>query len=405
MKIAHIADAHWGLGYPGPNPISRFDDITRVMDWSADKIIGSECDLVLFAGDAFKDAKVYLDRAKDEIQAFTSWLRQLSDAEIQVVVISGTPSHDAVAAYELIREMNIPRVRIVTRPSLVPISTPKGDVAIAIACIPGLNRSQIVTKEQMRNLTPREIHQVMTRSLKDLAWGFKAATADILLSHMTLAGADTGFDELLMEHEPILTHEAVSPFDLVCLGHIHRPQEIAVTDTCKAFYCGSPERLTFNDESVTPGFYIHDTDTKVSQFIETPARKFITIDIPRTDPGIFRAFTEAANDPSTTAGWDCLGVTKSIRNAIVRIRWACEEEQASQIDRKAVEKSLYEAGAFFVSEIRLDVEKTDRARDEEVTESLAPVEAVGRWGISMEIPPEKIEQLQAKTTTLLEEVV
>lgn len=393
MKIAHIADAHWGLGYPGPNPISRFDDITRVMDWSAGKIIESECDLVLFAGDAFKDAKVYLDRAKDEIQAFTSWLRELSDAGIRVVAISGTPSHDAVAAYELIREMNIPRVQIVTRPSLVPISTQKGD--IAIACIPGLNRSQIVTKEQMRNLTPREIHQVMTRSLKDLAWGFKAATANILLSHMTLAGADTGFDELLMEHEPILTHEAVSPFDLVCLGHIHRPQEIAVTDTCKAFYCGSPERLTFNDESVTPGFYIHDTDTKVSQFIETPARKFITIDIPRTDPGIFRAFTEAAN-PSTTA---------SIRNAIVRIRWACEEEQASQIDRKAVEKSLYEAGAFFVSEIRLDVLKTDRARDEEVTESLAPVEAVGRWGISMEIPPEKIEQLQAKTTTLLEEVV
>lgn len=245
----------------------------------------------------------------------------------------------------------------------------------------------------------------MTRSLKDLAWGFKAATADILLSHMTLAGADTGFDELLMEHEPVLTHEAVSPFDLVCLGHIHRSQEIVVTETCRAFYSGSPERLSFNDEAVSPGFYILETETKEFQFIETPARKFITINIPRTDPGIFRAFTAAANDPSTTAGWDCLGVTKSIRDAVVRICWACEEEQASQIDRKAVEKSLYEAGAFFVSEIRLDVEKADRARDEEVTESLAPVEAVGRWGFSMEIPPEKIEQLQAKTTTLLEEVV
>mgnify|MGYP000860150434 CR=1 FL=1 len=381
MKIAHIADAHWGLGYPGPNPISRFDDITRVMDWSAGKIIESECDLVLFAGDAFKDAKVYLDRAKDEIQAFTSWLRELSDAGIQVVAISGTPSHDAVAAYELIREMNIPRVRIVTRPSLVPISTQKGDVAIA--CIPGLNRSQIVTKEQMRNLTPREIHQVMTRSLKDLAWGFKAATADILLSHMSLAGADTGFDELLMEHEPILTHEAVSPFNLVCLGHIHRPQEISVTDTCKAFYCGSPERLSFNDEAVTPGFYIHDTDKKESQFIETPARHFITF---KGDPNIFDAQAYADD-------------------AIIRCLFKMTEEEAAQFDRKAYEKSLYESGAFFVSEIRLDVLKTGRARDEGVTESLAPVEAVGRWGISMEIPPEKIEQLQAKTTTLLEEVV
>lgn len=391
MKIAHIADAHWGHNYAGPTPSSRFDDITRVMDWSADKIIESECGLVLFAGDAFKDAKVYLDRAKDEIQAFTSWLRKLSYAGTHVVAISGTPSHDAVAAYELIREMNIPGVHIATRPEIIDVYKGSTD-EVAIACIPGLNRSQIVTKEQMRNLTPREIHQVMTEKLRDLAWGFNAQGADVLLSHMTLAGADTGFDELLMEHEPILTHEAVLPFDLVCLGHIHRPQEIAVTDTCKAFYCGSPERLTFNDESVTPGFYIHDTETGGSHFIKTPARPFVTL---KGEPSLFDAPSEPGKLPFPDI---------RVGDSMVRCLFKMTEEEAAQFDRKAYEKSLYEAGAFFVSEIRLDVEKADRARDEEVTESLAPVEAVGRWGISMEISQEKIGQLQAKTATLLEEV-
>jgi exonuclease SbcD len=89
MKIAHVADSHWGLGYPGPDAYSRFDDIIRSMDFVADQIIAEHCELVLFAGDAFKDARVFLDRASIEISAFVAWLRKLSKAGIKVVVISG----------------------------------------------------------------------------------------------------------------------------------------------------------------------------------------------------------------------------------------------------------------------------------------------------------------------------
>ncbi len=395
MKIAHIGDAHWGLGYPGPRPESRLQDITNTMDWAAEKMIESECDLCLFAGDAFKDAKVYLDRAKEEIGIFVEWLRKLSDAEISVVVISGTPSHDAVAAYELIREMAIPKIQIVTWPEIADVYTAKEEVAIA--CIPGLNRSQIATKDEIKGLQPREIHQLMTEKLRDLCWGFKAKGAEILLSHMTLAGADTGFDELLMEHEPLLTREAVSPFGLVCLGHIHRPQRIDLGST-QAFYCGSPERLTFNDESIEPGFWIHDT-LGTSEFIKTPARRFLSVDIPETDPGIFQAFTEGYE-----SGWQCLGVKTALPGAIVRVRWACSEEQAAQIDRKALEKSLYDAGAFFVTEIRLDIQKTERSRDSEVTESLGPVQAVERWGEANGKTTAEIALLQSRTVHLLEEV-
>ena len=70
MKIAHIADVHLGLGYPGPNPYSRFEDIRRVMDWAADRMIEEKVDICLFAGDAFKDSRVMLDRARVEIAAF-----------------------------------------------------------------------------------------------------------------------------------------------------------------------------------------------------------------------------------------------------------------------------------------------------------------------------------------------
>lgn len=402
MKIAHIGDAHWGLGYPGPTPEARFDDISRTMRWAAEKMVAENVDLVLFAGDAFKDSKVMLDRATREIKAFAEWLRYLGSKNIPVVVISGTPSHDAISAYELLDDMRIPGVEIHTRPALTVVRTRTGK-AVNIACLPGLNRSNIVTKEEFRDLQPKEIHQVMTSKLRDLCWGLHAQAdpeyPTVLLSHMTYAGADTGFDELLQEHEPILTQEAVSPFGLVCLGHIHRPQLLMENDPAVC-YCGSPERLTFNDEKVEPGFWVHYINEPIeSAFFQAPARRFLTVDIPETDPGIFQAFTDCYR-----AGWECLGVMPSLPDSIVRVKWACSEEQAKQIDRKALEKSLYDAGAFFVAEIRIDVERAERSRDREVTEGLGPVQAVERWGLANEKAPEEIAVLQSMTARLVEEV-
>lgn len=396
MKIAHIGDAHWGLGYPGPTPESRFEDISRTMRWAAEKMVAENVDLVLFAGDAFKDSKVMLDRATREIKAFAEWLRYLGSRNIPVVVISGTPSHDAISAYELVDDMRIPNVEIHTRPFLTRVTTRSGKT-VNVACLPGLNRSNVVTKEEFRDLTPKEVHQVMTSKLRDLCWGLHAQAdpeyPTVLLSHMTYAGADTGFDELLQEHEPILTQEAVSPFGLVCLGHIHRPQEIKSGNlTGDVYYCGSPERLTFNDEAIRPGFWIHGGDTRLSEFVETPAREFLTIDIPGGTPKA-DMFVEGILFPNGL-----------IEGAVVRIRAELTEEQARMVDRKAMEKGLYDDGAFHVAEIRIDVERAERSRDREVTEGLGPVQAVERWGLANEMAQEEIAVLQGMTARLCEEV-
>jgi exonuclease SbcC/exonuclease SbcD len=198
---------------------------------------------------------------------------------------------------------------------------------------------------------------------------------------MALSGADTGFDDFLMEHEPVLTQDAVSPFALVCLGHIHRPQQVQCGPATMAFYSGAPERHNFNDEAITPGFWIHDPEAGESKFIETPARPFITFQ----------------GDPSQD-------LPMTVKGAIVRCRFPMTEEQAKAFDRRAYERSLYDAGAFFVTEIRLDVEKTERSRDKEVTESLGCIQAVERWGLANEKTPEEIGVLQSLTAELMEEV-
>jgi exonuclease SbcD len=385
MKIAHVADSHWGFGYPGPTPAARFEDITRSMDWVADRIIEEECELVLFAGDAFKDARVFIDRATAEIQAFVAWLRKLSAAGIEVIVISGTPSHDAISAYHLIREMQIPSVQVFTEPD----STAFGD--ITICCLPGMNRSSFATEPEIAGLPPHEFHRLMTERITDDCECFAGHCGEgprILMSHLTYDLADTGFEDALLQNEPILTDEAASMFDLVCLGHIHRPQKAG----SNVFYSGAPERHNFGDERTTPGFYIHEfseDDGFYSKFIETPARRFKTIDWCDMD---IAAWLDGQVDEFA-----------SIKEAIVRVRYSCSEELQKRFDRRSLERALYDAGAFFVAEIRAEVERTERIRDADVTEDLGPLTALAAWAANQGYDSAEIAELQAMTTELMEE--
>lgn len=392
MKIAHIADAHWGFGYPGPTPAARFEDITRSMDWAADRIIAEDCELVLFAGDAFKDARVFIDRATAEIQAFVAWLRRLSRAGIEVIVISGTPSHDAISAYHLIREMQIPGVEIFTEPGVASLPSDGGPL---VACLPGMNRSSFALQDDFAGLPPHEFHTKMTEWITDTCRELRAGLdgPTILMSHLTYDLADTGFEDALLQNEPILTDEAANMFELVCLGHIHRPQRAG----SNVFYSGAPERHNFGDERTTPGFWIHEytglssiheINGFRSTFIETPACRFRTIDWCDMD---IEAWLDGQVDDFS-----------SIKDAIVRVRYSCSEDLQKRFDRRSLEKALYDAGAFFVAEIRAEVERSERIRDAEVTEGLNPLTALAAWGTNQGYDPTEISELQTMTTNLLE---
>ncbi|NMA64457.1 MAG: exonuclease subunit SbcD, partial [Syntrophomonadaceae bacterium] len=394
---AHISDIHQGLHYAGPSPSSRFDDINRILDWTADRLIAEKVDLCLIAGDCFKDAKVMFDRGTEETICIGIWLRKLSTAGIEVIVISGTPSHDSVAGYKFLKEMQIPYVRILTQPMIMTArfgsQVLEGSEEVYVACLPGLNRSSLLTQEEYKGLPPEQVHRIMTDKITQLCMGMAAQMPNdkpkILMAHMTYQGADKGFDDLLMQHEPILTREAVQGFDLVCLGHIHRPQ---VIDN-KVFYSGPVERLSFNEQDITPGFWIHELggnqyfDSIGSCFIETPARRYVTLEW---------------GEGSLNNYIDGEYISENLQDAIVRLHYSCSEETAQQLNRKQLEKSLYDAGAFFVTEIKADIERSDRARDNTVNESLSVPQALEKWCVNQNIDELEIKELVSMTSGLME---
>jgi len=405
MKICQIADIHQGLGYPGTSPLSRFEDINRVLDWTADYLIAEKVDLVLIAGDCFKDAKVMFDRGADETICIGNWLRKISSAGIEVIVISGTPSHDSIAGYKILKEMQIPNVSIYTQPQIMPvfITGGPGEEDVNVACLPGLNRSSLMTQDEYKCLPPEQVHRIMTDKITQLCQGMAAQMPDdkpkILMSHLTYQGCDSGFQDLLMQHEPILTREATQGFNLICLGHIHRPQVI----DSKVFYSGPIERLSFNEEDILPGFWIHDVGVSkkleiqpypiYSQFIETPARRYVTLELDQLD---------MEHVLSADLAYVAFMQEIDLKDSIVRLCYSCSEEVAKQLNRKQLEKALYDAGAFYVSEIKADVQRVDRARDNSVNESLGPLEALDKWAINQGIEESERQALAVLTSELME---
>ena len=390
MKICHISDIHQGLHYAGPSPLSRFEDIEKILDWTADKLIEEKVDLCLICGDLYKDAKVMFDRGTEETICIGNWLRKLSSAGIEVIVISGTPGHDSLAGYKFLEQMQIPHVSIRTQPGIIPYIP-----EVSIALLPGLNRSALLTQDEYKGLPPEQVHRIMTDKITQLCMGMSAQMPNdkpkILMAHMTYQGADTGFTDLLMQHEPILTREAVQGFDLVCLGHIHKPQII----DSKVFYSGPIERLSFNEQDIQPGFWIHEVESDLpfdrllpSHFIETPARRYVTLE-----------WGEGALNNYIDGEY----ISENLQDAIVRLHYSCSEETAQQLNRKQLEKSLYDAGAFFVSDIKANVQRSDRARDNTVNESLSVPQALEKWCVNQNIDELETKELVSMASGLMEQ--
>ena len=408
MKIAHTGDIHWGLNYPGPSPDARFKDITNVADFIADRIIEEQCEIVLVAGDLFKDARVFLDRASVEISAAVSWLRKFSEAGIPVVVISGTPSHDAIAAYELIREMRIPRVKICTTPEALTRCWIEVLDCLSIACLPGINRSTIASKDEYSKLPAHELHQLITNRITELTLSLAAQCdqeAKILLSHITCAGADKSWEDLLQQQEPVLTKAAIegAGFDLVCLGHLHNAHRVEGL-TVPTYYSGSPERLRFDEENNTPGFWIHTLgNTVASRFVETPARRFWTLDLnwKEEDPD---AVVEVLSDPiyCLTGGEDMEKFPG--REAICRVRYETTDAQAKLINQAQITRDLYDLCAFYVQGIEAKIQRTTRTRAAGATSELKPSDALQMWGEVNQVEADELAELTTRSQGLEQEV-
>lgn len=396
MKILHTGDIHLG-DLAGPTKDGqnlRRADTIRCMQEVYYWAFLEEPDVTIIAGDLFNRSRVWADTAledvNDALEQFIIPLCKCSDA---VVLLFGTMNHDNPRAFELIKRatQDLKNLHIYTEPKVEEITTSGGPVQIV--AVPGFDKARLrlfcpgVDKETENRNATALINDVML----GLSTELDKSKPSILVAHYTVSGseADNGSTFLAGQDVVVLpaTIDAMG-VNLACFGHIHKPQRLMCQTP--AFYCGSVNQLTFNDEGTEHGFYIHTIDGRVSsEFVGTPERKHYTL---RLSP----------EDVSTFITEGVAPTPDGISDAVVRVRYSCTAEQDKAFNRAELQKYLMQAGAFYVAEVMPeDVEELD-AKDQ-LTEHDGPAECLVRWLETNGVEPDKAARLEELAAPIIKQ--
>lgn len=403
IRVLHTGDLHIG-NFPGPEKNgenARYLDICKCLDALVEGAREQKPGIAVIAGDIFHQARVWSDRGLKEQQTAVKFLRELS-AICPVVVMRGTPNHDSESQFEMLKTAfeGDGEVKIITEPQVAEVFS--GAYGwVQVACLPGFDRGYY--RAQHPGLSKEEENEVFTKAIADMIIGLKAqckaGTPSVLVSHYTITGCnmESGQTAFFSQFEPVVYPDtlAAADFDLVCFGHIHRPQQL---EGCKnTFYCGAISQLNFNDEGQERGYWIHDIDGSgevKSTFQQLPTRQHKTLRLNDEDvAGITTGELEVA---------DFLDRADDLNGKIVRVLYDCTDEHNKAFNHAVFENMLYAAGAFWVQEItpqKITITVDRRSMDADGT----PESNLADYLAEKEFTPERIGELVELARPLIAE--
>lgn len=400
MKILHTADWHLGtFRSPVKDGVNlRTEDTKKCLDELIKVAKEEKPEYSLISGDVFHVGRLWSDRCCEEIITAIHYIKELAEVSKQVVVMRGTPNHDGAGQFEVLREMfgGCQNVSVITEPQVLSFD----DVDIAV--LPGFDRGAYRAK--FPGLSKEEENEVFTKELSNIVLGLKAQCnpekKSILMTHYTVPGCNTESGQVMMltQFEPIIPQEALlaADYDLVVLGHIHRPQKLMDHDW---YYSGAINAMNFNDEGQERGFWIHRWDpigVWASWFHPTPIREFITFNFTDTD---ITAINLGNIDEVALNYWRYNG---AVMGKIVRIHYSCSAENSKALNKALLEKTLLEDGAFMVWEILPD--KIDEfANRTELENTTDPEVNLRKYLEEKQFPTEKIQELILKARPVMAE--
>lgn len=355
MKIFHSGDWHIG-NFKGPERDGvnlRSLDTKHCLESMAERAEVERPELVLVPGDIFHTGKTWSDRCCDEVVTAIEIITRLASVAGHVVIMRGTPNHDGDGQFKVLQAhfTRFDNVHIVVNPEV--IQTECADIAV----LPGFDRG--VYRAKFPGLGKEEENEVFSQELGNIVMGLRTQCREdrpaILMAHYTVPGCNTesGQSQLLTQFEPIVPAESLdaAAYNLVTLGHIHRPQMVSGFDN--VYYSGSINANNFNDEGQERGFWIHHAEQGAfgkpgtvftdSEFVKTPYREFVTYHFTDTD---ITAIIQNRIDEVAMNYWRWNG---AIVGKIVRILYECSADKQKAFNAALLEKTLYEDGAFWVA--------------------------------------------------------
>ncbi len=287
IRILHFADAHIDIAnYGRHDPQSglplRVLDFLKALDTIIDTAIEERVDLVIFAGDAYKDRSP----APTFQREWGRRIMRLSRAGIQTILLVGnhdlSPALGRAHALQEYETLEVANIHVIDRPALL---TPEqlGGLPVQVIALPWVSRSKLIAIGKVESIEEPKVRETIEGKIKEIFDGlYKDVNINlplVMTAHCSINGAIFSSERNIM-----LGSDFVLPgslfrdprLDYVALGHIHKAQNVNPGSHPPVWYSGSIERVDFSEKE-DKGFIIAEVtrgSTTVSQRI-LKGRRFI----------------------------------------------------------------------------------------------------------------------------------
>jgi exonuclease SbcD len=349
VKILHFADAHinmanYGQHDPETNLPMRVVDFLKSLDTIVNTAIEEQVELVIFAGDAYKDR----NPAPTFQREWDRRIMQLASAGIPVILLVGnhdlSPSLNRAHALEEFNTLEIDQVIVADKPQFYGPDDLWG-LPLQLITLPWISRSGMVAHLDLSLGKPDELYQQLESKLGNVVdqW-LENANPDlpvVMAAHASIQGAVFGGERTVMlGKDLVLSGSLVKDprLDYVAMGHIHKPQDLNEGKYPPVVYPGSIERVDFGEAKDKKYFVMANVEKGKTSY-EWREIKGIRTFIDR--------FLKIENNENVTEQLrSALPTSREMAGAIVRLVLEYPRDWESLIDEAALREIAAEAFEF-----------------------------------------------------------
>jgi len=411
LKLLHFADAHIDMAnYGRHDPESglplRVLDFLKSLDTIVDAAITEKVDLVIFAGDAYKDRAP----APTFQREWGRRIIRLSQARIPTLLLVGnhdlSPAAGRAHAIHEFDTLQVPHVRVLAKPELLK-PTDLWDLPVQVIAWPWVSRSGIMAA---RSLTGTD-HVEVDSQIEDLIVAQTNEWLDqvdpslpvILTAHASVQGARYGSERTVMLGSDLVLPTSLvcdSRLDYVALGHIHKPQDLNEGRQPPVIYPGSIERVDFGEAADDRYFVVADVtrgNTHVDWRKLTGARPFIERRAV-IQPAIGAA--ETSSEIVTDRVKAVLPPPAQLEGAIVKLTVEYPRAYESLIDEAALRQHAQGTFEFHLVK-RPQTEARVRLPADQTVSSLSPLDLLAQYWRASNVDPTEADALQQLASQLM----
>ncbi len=375
LRILHFADAHIDMANHGRHdpqtglPV-RVLDFLKSLDIIVDTAISEKVDMVIFAGDAYKDRTPSPTFQRE----WGKRIINLSKAGIPTLLLVGnhdiSPSLGRANAIQEFDTLEVPNIHVLAKPCFM---TPDElGLPLQVIALPWVSRSEFLAIWGPDGESPLDAYAKMEERLTTRVQEW-LALADpnlpvILTAHASVQGAKYGAERTVMlGSDLVLSGSLVKDprLDYVALGHIHKAQDLNEGFQPPVVYPGSIERVDFGEARDDKFFVIAEVErgkTLVDWRKLDQIRSFID-----------RSVELQSQENVTSALENALPTKNKLKDAYLRLTITYPREWESLIDDQALR--AYAADAFEFHIIRRpQIETRIRLPENQAVSSLTPLE-------------------------------